>query len=71
MIRPLTCPICQKPVPVAPDDAVKFQPFCSERCRQVDLIRWFDGKYAIVEPLNPELLESEEGASTPGDDSDD
>ena len=47
----------------------KFFPFCSERCRNVDLLRWSDGRYAIVEPLsedqllelqleqNPELLE--------------
>lgn len=71
MIRQLTCPICQKAVPVGPDGVAKFQPFCSERCRQVDLFRWFDGKYAIVEPLSPELLESEESSAALGDDSGD
>ena len=34
-------------------------PFCSERCRQVDLLRWSQGKYAIVEPLDPRQLDSE------------
>lgn len=60
MIRPLTCPICHKPVPVVVDGASTFHPFCSERCRQIDLCRWFDGKYAIVEPLTSEQLEAEE-----------
>jgi endogenous inhibitor of DNA gyrase (YacG/DUF329 family) len=34
-------------------------PFCSERCRQVDLLRWSKGEYRIVEPLNPQSLEQE------------
>ncbi|PYF04144.1 hypothetical protein BJ122_104123 [Rhodopseudomonas faecalis] len=40
------CPICGKPaVPEA-------RPFCSERCRDVDLNRWLSGSYAI--PCRPE-----------------
>lgn len=35
------CPICRKPV----DPAVR--PFCSKRCADVDLQRWFRGAYAI------------------------
>ncbi|MGH6958793.1 MAG: DNA gyrase inhibitor YacG [Caulobacteraceae bacterium] len=35
------CPICGKPE--APD----FRPFCSRRCGQVDLQRWFSGAYAV------------------------
>ncbi|MDO8978593.1 MAG: DNA gyrase inhibitor YacG [Afipia sp.] len=35
------CPICGKP----PAEASK--PFCSERCRDVDLNRWLSGSYAI------------------------
>ena len=35
------CPICRKP-------AVKpFHPFCSKRCADVDLNRWFTGAYVI------------------------
>jgi endogenous inhibitor of DNA gyrase (YacG/DUF329 family) len=36
-------------------------PFCSSRCRQVDLVRWLDGRYAIVDelPLDPEFLVEE------------
>lgn len=35
------CPICGKP-----KDA-RFRPFCSKRCADVDLQRWFSGRYAI------------------------
>ena len=35
------CPICKKPTDPA------FQPFCSKRCADVDLQRWFAGSYAI------------------------
>ncbi|MBX9709684.1 MAG: DNA gyrase inhibitor YacG [Xanthobacteraceae bacterium] len=35
------CPICGKPSFEA------SKPFCSERCRDVDLHRWLSGSYAI------------------------
>jgi len=35
------CPICGKPVVEA------WRPFCSKRCADVDLQRWFSGSYAI------------------------
>jgi endogenous inhibitor of DNA gyrase (YacG/DUF329 family) len=35
------CPICGKPATAA------SHPFCSERCRDVDLNRWLSGSYAI------------------------
>ncbi|WP_235859972.1 DNA gyrase inhibitor YacG [Pseudovibrio exalbescens] len=35
------CPICEKPAQPA------FAPFCSERCRKVDLNRWLSDSYAI------------------------
>ena len=35
------CPICGKPA----NEASK--PFCSERCRDVDLNRWLSGRYVI------------------------
>jgi endogenous inhibitor of DNA gyrase (YacG/DUF329 family) len=45
------CPICGKPV------AEAFKPFCSKRCADIDLGRWFKGGYAIpgapVDPANP------------------
>jgi len=35
------CVICGKPIEPA------FRPFCSKRCADVDLQRWFTGAYAI------------------------
>ncbi len=43
------CPICSKPYSVAGLDELPSFPFCSERCRLVDLGRWIDGDYAIPE----------------------
>jgi endogenous inhibitor of DNA gyrase (YacG/DUF329 family) len=45
----MRCPICSKPVknePPRPGQRSYF-PFCSERCKLIDLGRWLDGKYQI------------------------
>ena len=63
MIRPQTCPICEKELPGGSGTALKTFPFCSDRCRQIDIYRWCEGKYAIVEPLGPRALEPEAGAA--------
>lgn len=42
------CPICRKPVDEAIlDTPGSTFPFCSDRCRLIDLGRWIDGKYQI------------------------
>ncbi|NOX57108.1 MAG: DNA gyrase inhibitor YacG [Planctomycetes bacterium] len=68
MIRPTTCPICHKTLPPDAAKRSRFFPFCSERCRQIDFFRWTDGKYAIVEPLDPERI-SDEGSQIEKSDS--
>jgi endogenous inhibitor of DNA gyrase (YacG/DUF329 family) len=40
-VTPKPCPICGKPA------ADATRPFCSPRCRDVDLNRWFSGRYII------------------------
>ena len=45
------CPICGKPVP-GPDVRPTFRPFCSRRCKDVDLNRWLGEVYRI--PVTPE-----------------
>lgn len=42
-----SCPICRK---AEPDP--KYRPFCSRRCSEVDLQRWFTGAYAIPAALD-------------------
>ena len=56
MIRRLTCPICEKTLPPEIDGNSAVFPFCSSRCKQVDLHRWFSGSYSMVEQLTPEQL---------------
>ena len=36
------CPNCGKPADAA------FRPFCSKRCRDVDLNRWLSGTYVVA-----------------------
>jgi endogenous inhibitor of DNA gyrase (YacG/DUF329 family) len=45
----MKCPICQKPVDPKKPEA----PFCSDRCRLIDLGNWASGKYVIPTPINP------------------
>jgi len=48
----MKCPICKKPVD--PDNPEA--PFCSERCRTIDLGNWASEKYVISTPAQPEDL---------------
>lgn len=41
------CPICKKPVKRDAPDV----PFCSERCRTIDLGKWASGGYVISSPI--------------------
>ena len=48
----MTCPICNEETDHA------YRPFCSKRCADIDLGRWFSGAYRV--PL-------EEADETPGE----
>jgi endogenous inhibitor of DNA gyrase (YacG/DUF329 family) len=57
-IKPLHCPTCKKLVKAADEDF----PFCSDRCRRIDLGKWAMGVYKVSSPvLDPDLLEELEG----------
>lgn len=45
----MNCPICKKPV--QPD--AEWSPFCSERCKLIDLGNWASEKYTIPTPFDP------------------
>ena len=47
------CPICARAFEVATLDDLPSFPFCSDRCRLIDLGRWIDGRYAIPGPEAP------------------
>jgi endogenous inhibitor of DNA gyrase (YacG/DUF329 family) len=43
------CPICKRSIP---DDACESPfPFCSQRCKLVDLDGWLNGRYVVSEAL--------------------
>lgn len=57
--KTIFCPSCKKPVDTSSEDF----PFCSDRCRLLDLGKWASGDYRISSPvLDPELLEEVEQA---------
>ena len=59
MPKALLCPICKNAVT---SDNENF-PFCSDRCRTIDLGKWASGDYKVSSPvLDPELLEEVEQA---------
>ncbi len=63
MAATVSCPICGKPVPL--DDA--NMPFCSDRCRLIDLGNWASEKYVISSPTSQsELDETEEPEGSEG-----
>ncbi len=43
----LHCPICKKAVKSSSDNF----PFCSDRCRTIDLGKWASGGYVISSPV--------------------
>lgn len=54
----VNCPTCGAKVEWT--EANKYRPFCSERCKQIDLGAWAEEKYVIPgkapeEPLDPDL----------------
>ena len=53
-LPPVNCPTCRKR---GDWFATSFGPFCSERCKLVDLGKWFSEEHAISEPLRPDALE--------------
>ncbi len=59
-VKLLRCPTCG--TLVQPKDE-EF-PFCSDRCRKIDLGKWASGVYKISSPiLDPEVLEDLGGLS--------
>lgn len=53
--RTVKCPICKNEVPL--DDP--NMPFCSDRCRTIDLGNWASEKYVISTPANRNDIEDE------------
>ena len=44
----MRCPICKRETVY---DRNPFRPFCSERCKMIDLDNWLSGRYRISKPV--------------------
>lgn len=51
MPRNATCPTCGKTTPYSPDNP--WRPFCSQRCKLIDLGQWANEEYRIPEQEKP------------------
>ena len=69
MAKALFCPTCREVVLVTNENF----PFCSDRCRLLDLGKWASGDYKVSTPIqDPDLLEelSRSQRNNPTDDDD-
>lgn len=58
-VKALLCPICRNVVLVENENF----PFCSDRCRVIDLGKWASGDYKVSSPIqDPDLLEDLENS---------
>jgi len=56
-MKTVRCPTCKREVEWNARSA--FRPFCSERCRLIDLGAWFSEEHAIPgDPASPEETEA-------------
>jgi endogenous inhibitor of DNA gyrase (YacG/DUF329 family) len=53
----MKCPICRKQV----EAGSPYVPFCSERCKLIDLGNWASEKYVISSPVQPGEDEEDAG----------
>jgi uncharacterized protein len=59
----LRCPICGKSFEPSETPAM---PFCSPRCRQIDLGRWLDEKNSLPDLVDEETRRADGPATTSG-----
>lgn len=57
-----SCPICKSAAVAA------YKPFCSKRCADIDLGKWFKNSYAIPGTASDDEADSVAKASENGDD---
>ena len=54
----MTCPQCGGESEFSPNNS--YRPFCTERCKLIDLGAWANEGYRIPATITPEDLENEE-----------
>ena len=69
--RQLACPTCGAPAAAPAASGGKSpRPFCSRRCADIDLGRWFQGRYAIpaVDAADDSIIKTLAAADLPDPD---
>ena len=61
--RTVKCPVCEKPTLFAPSNP--WRPFCSERCKLIDLGAWASERYRIAVAEAPDDDTASNGDSDP------
>ena len=61
---PKTCPICKRSIPKEAEEA-GYRPFCSPRCKTIDLGSWLTEAYRISRPLAEEDLDESAPLAAP------
>jgi endogenous inhibitor of DNA gyrase (YacG/DUF329 family) len=58
-VRKVACPRCGAPAAFSPEN--KWRPFCSERCKTIDLGDWASERYRVPvqEEKDPEQIATE------------
>jgi uncharacterized protein len=64
----MRCPICKREIPI---EGNPFRPFCSERCKLIDLDNWLEGRYRIPGPAAEGHNHREPAAEDEGEDGND
>jgi endogenous inhibitor of DNA gyrase (YacG/DUF329 family) len=59
------CPVCARKTEFSP--ANRWRPFCSERCKMIDLGQWASGGYVIPGDTPDPEQPSDTPAAAPGD----
>ena len=65
-MSPVRCEICGK---LFEPDQASAMPFCSRRCKRIDLQRWLDERYGLLyeseeKPEDPEARDPRPGADS-------
>jgi len=70
MAQARLCPTCKRELDQR-EDTLRFRPFCSKRCADIDLGRWLKGAYAIpsaeAEEGEPDSADQEPGNGESGE----
>lgn len=56
MAKSVNCPTCESVL--VWNEQAKFRPFCSERCKMIDLGAWASDGYSIIGPDQDEATDT-------------